>query len=210
MKAIILDVDGTLWDSTDSVARAWNEKIEELTDWTLRVTGDQLKTVFGKPMNEIGDIVFAEYPKSERDEVYQKCMDNQKPRLLIDRPKLYPGVREGIIELSKRYKVFIVSNCFEGYIESLLDITDMHEYIADFTCPSYTGKLKADNIRIIMERNNIKEAFYVGDTLGDFTATKEAGIPFVFCRYGFSFGKVPEDECDYIIDFFSDLLKIDF
>ncbi len=31
----------------------------------------------------------------------------------------------------------------------------------DFTCPAYTGRLKGENIRIIMERNGLSEAVYV-------------------------------------------------
>ena len=42
MDSIIFDVDGTIWNSTDVVAQAWNEVLEkEKID--IRVTADQLK-----------------------------------------------------------------------------------------------------------------------------------------------------------------------
>ena len=208
MKALIFDVDGTLWDSTGVVAEAWNAAIEDYTDWTLRVDAPLLKTQFGKPMAEIAKVVFADANDEERDFIAEKCMANQNPYLLKARPELYPGVNDTIKELAKKYKLFIVSNCHSGYIEALLEISGLGEYIEDFTCPPYTGVYKADNIRIIMERNNISEAFYVGDTKGDFDACVEAKVPFVFCRYGF--GQVPEDRCAYIIDSFSELNSIDF
>ena len=48
------------------------------------------------------------------------------------------------------------------------------------------------------------QAGYVGDTLGDFNATKDAGIPFVFASYGF--GQVSSP--DYTIQCPGDLLNI--
>lgn len=38
MDGIIFDVDGTLWDSTEAVARSWNQAIEENTDFSLSLT----------------------------------------------------------------------------------------------------------------------------------------------------------------------------
>ena len=109
-------------------------------------------------------------------------------------------------ELSKKYKLFIVSNCQSGYIEAFLKNTGLGQYFADYTCPGDTGKLKGENIRIIMERNGIKEAVYVGDTQGDANACKEAGIPMIFAAYGF--GQVEEEHV--AIQSFGELLELEF
>ena len=55
-----------------------------------------------------------------------------------------------------------------------------------------------------MERNNLKDVVYVGDTRGDADSAKIAGIPFVYAEYGF--GHV--DEYDYKIEKFEDLKKL--
>ena len=49
MDSIIFDVDGTLWDSTDSVARSWNLAIQENSSLDLTITENALQQVFGKP-----------------------------------------------------------------------------------------------------------------------------------------------------------------
>lgn len=74
MKALIFDVDGTLWDSTDSVARGWkraflqmaelcekekmsknfaSELEKSLRDAAAGLSGARLKLEFGKPMQAI-------------------------------------------------------------------------------------------------------------------------------------------------------------
>ena len=65
--------------------------------------------------------------------------------------------------------------------------------------------LKAENIRLIMERNQVTEAVYVGDTQGDADACRRAGIPMIYVSYGFG-----DVEGDYVtIDSFEELLSLE-
>lgn len=48
MDSIIFDVDGTLWDSTDICARAWNTVLSRETPDAPPVTGQRLKELFGR------------------------------------------------------------------------------------------------------------------------------------------------------------------
>ena len=55
-----------------------------------------------------------------------------------------------------------------------------------------------------MERNSLKNAIYVGDTIKDKEASDYAKIPFVYASYGF--GTV--DKYDFKIDDISELLNM--
>ena len=46
MDSIIFDVDGTLWDSTDVVAKAWTDYLRQKEQIDLTITAGQLKTLF--------------------------------------------------------------------------------------------------------------------------------------------------------------------
>lgn len=204
MSAIIFDVDGTLWDSTDQVAISWNKAICEKTDLQKVLTGDQLKKEFGKPLDEIMEDLFPELPKQERDALAIHLYEYENKWVETAPCLNYEGVQETISELAITHSLFIVSNCQSGYIEAYLKNTGLGVYFKDYTCPGDTGKLKGENIRIIMERNKVQDAVYVGDTQGDANACLEAGIPMIYASYGFGRVEKPEK----IITKFPELLSI--
>ena len=190
---IILDIDGTLWDSTPIVAKAWTQAVLECGIKDRIVTAGELKQLFGKTMSVIAASLFPEASKEVQETILEKCCVYEEEALEENQQDIcYPDVREVIKQLAKTYDLYIVSNCQAGYIEAFLKVTDLGEYVTDFENPGRTGKPKADNIRLVIERNNLDKAFYVGDTQGDYDATMAAGIPFIFAAYGF--GNIDGDE----------------
>ena len=96
-----------------------------------------------------------------------------------------------LAELSQKYELFIVSNCQSGYIETFLQYHKLERYFTDYECPGGTGREKGENIRIVIDRNNLEKAVYIGDTQGDYESAVFAGIPFIHAAYGF--GNVEAD-----------------
>ena len=204
MDSIIFDVDGTLWDSTKSVAESWNKAIREHSSLNLTLEPVSLSKVFGKTMTEIADALFPDLRVKERMELLDVCFDEEN-RYLEDHPGiLYPDVVRTIKELSLSCPLYIVSNCQCGYIEVMLRTTGLAPYIRDHLCFGETQVPKGETIRILIERNNLQSPVYVGDTQGDADSCKTAGIPFIFAEYGF--GDVPDARTR--IHTFSDLTKL--
>ena len=175
MDGIIFDVDGTLWDSTEAVARSWNQAIEENTDFSLSLTADWLKSLFGKTMDEITLALFPSCPKEERDRIGYLCFNYENRLLETDHGVLYPDVARTLESLSQKTDLYIVSNCQCGYIEVFLKTTQVP---------------KNESIRLLMERNHLQDVVYVGDTSGDFDACQKANVPFIYASYGF--GDIPD------------------
>lgn len=185
MDSIIFDVDGTIWDSSKSAAESWNIAIREYTDLELVLEPSSLSRHFGKTMTDLAKAVFPMLSENERLNLLERCYEVENTYLEDHPGILYDGVADTIKELSKRYPLYIVSNCQRGYIEVMLKTSGLSPYIKDHLCFGQTQVCKAETIRMLMERNRLKSPVYVGDTQGDADSCKAAGIPFIFAEYGF-------------------------
>ena len=190
-KGIIFDLDGTLWDSSKQVVEAWNQALARITDINYQITTEDMQAVMGKQMDEIATILFPDVSKERRTELLNACFAEEETYLTQHGGILYPHLEEVLQLLIQRgYQLFIVSNCQDGYIESFYTYHKLEKYFKDYEDPGRTGLSKGDNIKLIIERNGLDRAIYVGDTKGDYLSTCENGIPFVHASYGF--GKVEE------------------
>lgn len=203
--SIIFDMDGTLWNSTPEVALAFNKVLREKhPEVTEVVTEERLQELFGLPLDVIAVKLFKSVPEEQAVKIIDECCKYECEYLAEHGATLYEGLEETLAALSKCYKLLIVSNCQDGYIQCFFKAyPHLHQYFIDYEYPGRSGKLKADNIRMVIERNQLKNPIYVGDTLGDAKAAKEAGVPFIFARYGF--GKVTD--YDGVIDSLPELVS---
>ncbi len=203
---IIFDLDGTLWDSTEGICGTWAQVLSEYPDISETVTAEKLHSCFGLPLDEISRKLFPECSAGLQKELMDKCCDLENIWLAEHGGTLYPELREVLESLSEKCRLFIVSNCQCGYIESFFKAHDTARFFTDTECLGNTGLSKGENIRLVAERNGLKKAVYVGDTQGDADAAAEAGVPFVYASYGF--GKV--NGFDYILEKFSDIRDLFF
>lgn len=185
---IIFDVDGTLWNSTPVVEQAWNQALKDEGYGDISVTAKQLQGLFGLPMPDIINAIMPQVPKEEQIAFAPKCYEYEHAYLNKKAGILYPYICETIRELAKRHKIFIVSNCQAGYIELFIEKTGIGDVITDHVCLGDNDLLKADNIKLIVDRHKLKAPVYVGDIQGDADSSYKAGVEFIYAAYGF--GKV--------------------
>ncbi len=190
LDGIIFDVDGTLWDSTEQVAQVWNRAVRENTDLDIQVGADDLRRLFGKTMAEIASELFPSSSAENQKQIMDSCYSYENEYLETHPGELYEGVVDTFHALSKKFKLYIVSNCQCGYIELFLRSTGLEDCVADHLCFGETSVSKGRTIRLLMERNHLEHVVYVGDTQGDADACKEADVPFILAEYGF--GEVPD------------------
>lgn len=185
-KGILFDLDGTLWDSAEQVAKSWTKAAAESGYPQCRISTEDIQAVMGKTMDKIAEILFPFVEGEERKQLLSFCCQAENEYLRAHGGKLYQNVRETMEELRKReYDLYIVSNCQKGYIEAFLDYYGLWDLIEDIECYGNNRKSKGENIALVCERNCLDQAVYVGDIQGDYDSATEAGIPFVHAAYGF-------------------------
>ena len=188
-QGILFDLDGTLWDSGEGVAESWNEALAQLGE-KERVTTEDIHGVMGKTMADIARLLFPRDEFAESMRIMDYCANCENEYLRVHGGTLYDGLKDVLSALKKAgFFLAIVSNCQKGYIEAFLEHHRLAEYFDDTENYGRTGQGKAYNIRLLKDRNHLDRAWYVGDTMGDYEATVEAGLPFIHAAYGF--GTVP-------------------
>ena len=154
-KAVLFDLDGTMWDASQSVTDSFNEALEEL-GIERRITLDEMRAVMGKTMEDIAHIFFDCVDPKRAYDIMVYCTEYENKYILSHGGVLYDGLRELLESLrADGWLTACVSNCHSGYIEAFCGHYDLDRLFDDRECWGNTRKLKADNIKLVVKRNKI-------------------------------------------------------
>lgn len=186
--ALMFDLDGTLWDAASASARAWSHVAQE-RGLSLSITEDVIRAVSGLPFEQcvrpiFGDLaddpkLHAELDLAERAEIEGRG------------GAFYEGMSDFLTAWSKRWSIFVISNCQPWYLQAYLRHANLGPVIREARCLGLPENTKAANIRGLIERHGFSSALYVGDTHWDQRAAGDAGADFIWAKYGF--GKAEGD-----------------
>jgi phosphoglycolate phosphatase len=200
--SIIFDMDGTLWDAVDTYAESWNIVFNEL-DIDKVIEREELGKMVGWEGKKVWNAIMPGYSVEKQEEIYSKVNEVRKILLPQKGGILYDGVKEGLAQLATKYELFIVSNCAKGIIRLFIEWAGIDEHIIDEIAYGINYMPKHHNIKLLIDRHQLKNPVYVGDTEGDGEQSRLAGLPFVFVSYGFG----ATDDHDVRFDNFRDFTE---
>jgi len=187
--ALIFDLDGTLWDAAAASTYGWNIALEKL-GLTTRITVDDIRSVSGTPFDQCVATLLPElHPAAEATIAF--IDEHERFGIEAVGGTLYEGVGEGLRALAARYRLFLVSNCPNWYLEAFFRITDLGSCFAGSDCHGASGLDKSNMLRVLSCKHGLDRALYVGDTQGDRNSAEAAGMEFAFASYGFGETSTP-------------------
>ncbi|NBW99660.1 HAD family hydrolase, partial [bacterium] len=196
--ALIFDLDGTLWDSTQACAEGWTQGVRKLKPDSKAFSPEELASIMGLTFDEAVEKLMPGSKKEEREQLGQLCYEKEMEQIEKMGAAFYEGVGEGIQTLAEHYPLFIVSNCLEDYLVLFFQMSGLKKFFKDAECFGRTGQPKGNNIQALMERNQLVHSAYIGDTSGDQRAAIFAKATYYHVNYGFG---TPSEPCHRFASF---------
>ncbi|MEO6563805.1 MAG: phosphoglycolate phosphatase [Nitrosospira sp.] len=216
IKAVMIDLDGTLLDTASDLAAAANMMLRELGRAELPL--ETIQSYIGKGIQKLVKRSLTGSLDDEPDaELFDKAMpiyerDYAKTLCVNTRP--YPGVIEGLNALREAgFRLACVTNKAEAFTLPLLRATGLFDYFDIVLSGDSLPKKKPDPMPLLHAFTHFNilphEMLLIGDSLNDAEAARAAGC-YVFCvPYGYNEGRdVRELDCDAIVTSVYDATKL--
>jgi len=208
IKAVVIDLDGTLLDTAPDLAEAANRMLAELQLPPIKEA--LLKTYIGNGVARLIKRVLTRDMNAEPDAaLFAKAQPVYEKHYVVvvslnSRP--YPGVMDGLKALKQAgYRLACITNKAEKFTLPLLKDTGLSGYFELVLAGDTLPMKKPDPMPLIYacEKFGVApdEMLLIGDSLNDTQAARAAGC-YVFCvPYGYNRGQnVNELDLDAVVD----------
>ena len=209
VKLIVFDLDGTLVDSGEDIARSVNELLER--GGRTALPHERIKSYVGDGVRKLlerslGD---AEAPEIARAE---KLYLSIYRRRLLETTRPYPGVVPALEALHRELPLAVLTN--KPVRESLLVLEGLHlrrYFRAVYGGDSFAAK-KPDPVGVRFLREELEataeETLFVGDSTIDSRTARNAGVRFCLFRRGLGPWNAAEAPPHIVVDDLRELLPL--
>lgn len=196
-KYIIFDLDGTLFDTSPGIIKAFDETVQYLGYPML--AEDKKNSVIGPPVYQSFQ---REYGMSSQEamQATQYFRDLYKDQYLGEY-RIYEGMQQLLSSLKEAgYRLGVATYKREDCAKELILASEIGLYFDSIRGSDYESKLtKKDIMELCFEELScpsepMTDAIMVGDTVHDALAAKELGMDFIAVTYGFGFKNARDAE----------------
>ena len=205
------DLDGTLLDTSGDLTAAVNHALIDAGRRPLTV--EEVKPMIGGGAKHMLSLTMAATGgcgDEELTRLYKLMLGYYEAHIAIE-TKPFPGMIEALDTLASRgAKLAVVTNKFESFAEKLLGALGLRDRFGALIGGDTMGKGFAKPHRApideMIRRCGGGSAAFVGDSIYDIMAAKNAGIPNIAVSFGFLMQPVEELGADIVIDGYEELI----
>jgi phosphoglycolate phosphatase len=207
IKAVMVDLDGTLLDTAGDLASAANMMLAELGRAELPL--ETIRSYIGKGIQKLVKRSLTASLDGEPDaDLFEKAMplyERNYAETLCISTRPYPGVVEGLSILRERtFQLACVTNKAEAFTLPLLRATGLLDFFDIVLAGDSLPRKKPDPMPLLHACTHFgiqpAEMLLIGDSLNDAQAARAAGCRIFCVPYGYNEGRdVRELDCDAIV-----------
>ena len=182
--SIIFDMDGTLWNATESYAKIWNVTCNEF-GIKAAFNGADLEKFMGMSIEDIMIHLLGDNRNVDKVQFLKMLGENEVAMMPSLGGVLYPSVKECLEKLHGNYRLFMLSNCSSKGLLNFVNFTGTAHLFDGILTQGERPFEKSENLRFMAQEYSLKCPTYVGDTQADCDQCHAAGLPFVYASWGF-------------------------
>lgn len=195
VKAIAIDLDGTMLDTVEDLAIAVNHMLDELRLPALELA--LVRTFVGKGIaNLVARSLRAALGREPEEALLLRAMplyEGHYDRVNGRTTTIYPGVEEGLDRLAAAgFPLACITNKLARFTAPLLDRIGFARYFSLVVCGDTLPKRKPDPLPLTHAAAHFGvapgELLMIGDSLNDAEAARAAGCPIFCVTYGYNEG----------------------
>ncbi|AIY39933.1 Phosphoglycolate phosphatase [Collimonas arenae] len=200
IKAVIIDLDGTMLDTAPDFHAAVNRMRAE---FDLAPLSQQTIVDFvGKGSeNLIRKVLSVDYPPAKAEQHFEAALDSYQRHYAVingNFASVYPGVLEGLETMRKQgLRLACVTNKPLVFAEALLEKVGLRDYFEVVYGGDSFPKKKPDPMPLLAVCADFKlqpsQVLAIGDSSNDAQAARAAGCPVFNVPYGYNHGESIQD-----------------
>tara|TARA_B100000886_G_scaffold340345_1_gene309341 strand:+ start:6013 stop:6639 length:627 start_codon:yes stop_codon:yes gene_type:complete len=196
---LIFDLDGTLFDSAPEILVCLKKALQ-LNN--IDINDNLNKSIIGPPLKETLKNLVQKEDTVKIDKIIENFIELYDSDYCY-KTKLYKGVQETLKILEKKKNLILITNKRIVPTEKMLKNSKIIELFDNYFSVDPNDQSKKDKSTLISKtikdyKIDPQNTAYIGDTMGDFIASKKNNIKFIFAGWGY--GKYVEDADLHLTD----------
>ncbi len=206
MKTVLFDLDGTLLDTETSIFKAFEHAFA--VHGVIAPNLMEIRARMGRPLREM----YGEFaPHVETESLVDAHRDHQVRN--VDLVTTYPNARDVLKQLRDHsFQLGIVTSRLRPSTEKYLTHTDLESFFDVVVTGDDVTQHKphAEPVEKALHalRASPHDTFFIGDTVADIGAGKNAGVTTVAALYGHGSENLRDLEPDHVIESLPEILPI--